>query len=244
MPAIAGVLETVLYAEDLDAAERFYGEALGLPLDSRKAGRVLLLPRRRRGCCCCSIPRPRAAIATVPPHGAIGAGHACFAVAESRARRLEAAARGTAVYAIEHEQTWPRGGRSFYVRDPAGNSIEFATPRIWGLPEPRPCRNDRGLARPRPKHARRAGGGGRAVPRSGAVIRLVADLVCPWCYIAFIRLQRTLAGSPALLIWHPFLLNPNLPAARRDADPVSGAQVRQRRPGAGRPSPGRAGRRP
>ena len=37
--------------------------------------------------------------------------------------------------AIEHEQAWPRGGRSFYVRDPAGNSIELATPRIWGLPE-------------------------------------------------------------------------------------------------------------
>ena len=45
------------------------------------------------------------------------------------------------------------------------------------------------------------------------MIRLVADLVCPWCYIAFVRLQRTLAGSPALLIWHPFLLNPHLPAA-------------------------------
>ena len=51
-----------------------------------------------------------------------------------------------------------------------------------------------------------------SVTRSVPVIRLVADLVCPWCYIAFNRLQRTLAGSPALLIWHPFLLNPNLPA--------------------------------
>jgi len=51
-----------------------------------------------------------------------------------------------------------------------------------------------------------------SVTRSVPVIRLVADLVCPWCYIAFIRLQRTLAGSPALLIWNPFLLNPNLPA--------------------------------
>jgi catechol 2,3-dioxygenase-like lactoylglutathione lyase family enzyme len=29
----------------------------------------------------------------------------------------------------------PRGGRSFYFRDPAGNSLELATPRIWGLPE-------------------------------------------------------------------------------------------------------------
>lgn len=42
-------------------------------------------------------------------------------------------------------------------------------------------------------------------------VRLVADLVCPWCYIAFVRLQRVLAGSGASLIWHPFLLNPYLP---------------------------------
>ena len=38
MAAIAGVLETVLYAADLEAAQRFYGELLGLPLDSRKDG--------------------------------------------------------------------------------------------------------------------------------------------------------------------------------------------------------------
>jgi catechol 2,3-dioxygenase-like lactoylglutathione lyase family enzyme len=37
--------------------------------------------------------------------------------------------------AIEQEMDWPRGGRSFYFRDPAGNSLELATPKIWGLPE-------------------------------------------------------------------------------------------------------------
>ena len=34
---------------------------------------------------------------------------------------------------IETEFEWPQGGRSIYVRDPAGNSIEFAEPRIWGV---------------------------------------------------------------------------------------------------------------
>jgi hypothetical protein len=46
--------------------------------------------------------------------------------------------------AIEHEATWPRGGRSFYFRDPAGNSLELATPRIWGLPEVGEPANGRG----------------------------------------------------------------------------------------------------
>ncbi|TIX39705.1 MAG: glyoxalase/bleomycin resistance/extradiol dioxygenase family protein, partial [Mesorhizobium sp.] len=27
----------------------------------------------------------------------------------------------------------PQGGRSIYIRDPSGNSIEFAEPRIWGI---------------------------------------------------------------------------------------------------------------
>jgi catechol 2,3-dioxygenase-like lactoylglutathione lyase family enzyme len=42
--------------------------------------------------------------------------------------RLEAAGHG-----IEADFEWPQGGRSIYFRDPAGNSVEFAEPRIWGL---------------------------------------------------------------------------------------------------------------
>jgi predicted DsbA family dithiol-disulfide isomerase len=40
-------------------------------------------------------------------------------------------------------------------------------------------------------------------------VRFVADLVCPWCYIAFSRLGRLLGDAE--LTWHPFLLNPTLP---------------------------------
>jgi aminoglycoside/choline kinase family phosphotransferase len=35
--------------------------------------------------------------------------------------------------AVEAEIAWPRGGSSLYVRDPAGNSVELAPARIWGL---------------------------------------------------------------------------------------------------------------
>ena len=34
---------------------------------------------------------------------------------------------------IERDFKWPNGARSLYVRDPAGNSIEFAEPSLWGL---------------------------------------------------------------------------------------------------------------
>ena len=133
MQPIDRVLETILYVDDLDAAERFYGEVLGLELDSRKDGRFVFF---KCGPAMLLLFEPGAAATgrTVPAHGAHGPGHACFAVAEDAlpAWRSRLTAAGVA---IEQEVTWPRGGRSFYFRDPAGNSLELATPRIWGLPD-------------------------------------------------------------------------------------------------------------
>ena len=39
----------------------------------------------------------------------------------------------TAGAKIESEVTWPGGGTSIYFRDPAGNCLELAPGRIWGL---------------------------------------------------------------------------------------------------------------
>jgi catechol 2,3-dioxygenase-like lactoylglutathione lyase family enzyme len=68
----------------------------------------------------------------VPPHGTTGDGHLCFAAtaAEIDAWRKRL---GEAGVAIEAEVEWPKGGRSIYFRDPSGNSLEFAEPRIWGM---------------------------------------------------------------------------------------------------------------
>src|SRR5439155_10606919 len=70
----------------------------------------------------------------VPLHGARGQGHMAFTVweAELPAWRMRLA---DAAVAIETEIVWPGGGHSIYFRDPAGNSIELATPRLWGLEE-------------------------------------------------------------------------------------------------------------
>lgn len=127
------ILETVLYVDDLEAAERFYADVLGLELDSRKAG---LFAFFRVGRTMLLLFEPEAARRgrQVPAHGAKGAGHACLAVPEAELEAWKARLRGAGVV-IEHEQAWPRGGRSFYFRDPAGNSLELATPRIWGFAE-------------------------------------------------------------------------------------------------------------
>ena len=134
MAAIAGVLETVLYAADLEAAQRFYGDLLGLPLDSRKDG-LFCFFRVGAGDAAGVRPGGRAPQPGRPAARRLGSGACLLRRAGERARRMEGPAQAGGC-AIEHEQAWPRGGRSFYVRDPAGNSVELATPRIWGLPEP------------------------------------------------------------------------------------------------------------
>jgi len=47
-------------------------------------------------------------------------------------------------------------------------------------------------------------------------IDVVSDVVCPWCYVGKRHLEAALAGLPELgevvVRWHPFELNPDLPA--------------------------------
>jgi len=134
--APARVLETVLYADDLAAAEEFYRRALGLTPFAARADRqlfyrlgdqVLLIFRAATT----AIP-PAAGALPVPPHGAAGPGHVCFAASAQEIDRWRAHLTMQGV-TIEADFQWPGGGRSIYFRDPAGNSLEFAEPRIWGL---------------------------------------------------------------------------------------------------------------
>ena len=139
MPALKlqGVLETVLYARDLEATEEFWLDIMGLEPFSRLEGRQLFY---RCGDQVLLIFNPDATVVPpkpgalpVPPHGAIGEGHVCF-----RATALDVAAWRTHLESkgvpIEADFVWPAsGGRSIYFRDPAGNCLEFAEPKIWGL---------------------------------------------------------------------------------------------------------------
>jgi len=68
----------------------------------------------------------------VPPHGARGPGHLCFAATGEEIERWKESLTASGV-AIEAELEWPNGGRSIYFRDPSGNSLEFAEPSIWKL---------------------------------------------------------------------------------------------------------------
>ncbi|HRY23422.1 MAG: VOC family protein [Geminicoccaceae bacterium] len=129
------LLETALYAADLDTAEEFYGGLLGLEKVSRAGDRHVFY-RCGQGMLLVFNPEetrtPSRGPLPVPEHGTSGAGHACFAAsaAEIDGWRRVFLAHGIA---IDADFRWPNGARSLYVRDPAGNSIEFAEPRLWEL---------------------------------------------------------------------------------------------------------------
>jgi catechol 2,3-dioxygenase-like lactoylglutathione lyase family enzyme len=133
----SAILESALYVTDLDAAEAFYREVLGLEVIARAEGRhiffrcgagVLLLFNAEAT----RQPPPPDAKLPVPPHGAAGPGHLCFSATAEEITGWKAHLEAKKI-AIEADFEWPSGGRSIYFRDPSGNSLEFAEPRIWGM---------------------------------------------------------------------------------------------------------------
>src|SRR5690242_11463955 len=101
---ITHVLEACLYAADLDAAERFYADVLGLERYSAAAGRhvffkcgdgmfLVFNPERTSG-------QPSSVGgAIVPVHGATGPGHVAFAIPDDEIPtwRERLAAAGVAI---------------------------------------------------------------------------------------------------------------------------------------------------
>lgn len=133
-PVPKRALEAALYAVDLEACAPFYERVIGLERGPEVPGRHVFF---RLGDGMLLLFNPQAtSVPTdnpdmpVPPHGATGEGHLCFAADREAItawrERLQAAG-----VAVEAEFDWPNGARSLYCRDPAGNSIEFAEPRLW-----------------------------------------------------------------------------------------------------------------
>ncbi|MAO20411.1 MAG: glyoxalase/bleomycin resistance/extradiol dioxygenase family protein [Phycisphaerae bacterium] len=128
------ILETILYANDLEQTDWFYHTVLGL-----------------------DMPRPHSELASlfrisehqvllffnptisdkpgrdVPSHGARGPGHIALRIEPDMydAWLKRFSEHGIA---IEQEIEWSDRtdpGRSIYVRDPSGNSVELITADIW-----------------------------------------------------------------------------------------------------------------
>lgn len=136
VPSLKRIVETALYVDDPAKSRAFYCDILGgsVLLDS---GRLLALAIGgesvlllfRRGATADPLPTPGG---VVPPHGASGVQHLAFAIDADCVDDWRAYLEKNGVV-VESEVRWQRGGRSLYVRDPDGHSVELITPGLWAI---------------------------------------------------------------------------------------------------------------
>lgn len=133
-PLIDGLLETSLYARDLQRTAAFYRDLFGLKalVDSPRlvafeiAERSVLLVFQA-GATERDVVDARGAI---PGHDGRGRLHLALSI---KAQDLDAWRKRLSERGVEivGEYRWPRGGVSLYMRDPDGALVELATPGLW-----------------------------------------------------------------------------------------------------------------
>ncbi|MEX1268055.1 MAG: VOC family protein [Balneolaceae bacterium] len=134
---IDGILETCLYARDLEASEAFYRALPGLQFISKEKERHVFF---RCGDSMLLIFNPAHTANNqtdmqgekIPLHGATGEGHVAFAINPDELHLWKEYLIKQSIE-IESEVTWPTGSTSVYFRDPAGNSLELVSPDIWDV---------------------------------------------------------------------------------------------------------------
>jgi catechol 2,3-dioxygenase-like lactoylglutathione lyase family enzyme len=134
MPALLGILETVLYVEDFARACAFYEQVLGLnsiyrdqrlcAYDVGSRGVLLLFLRGQ------SLQTVHLPGGTIPPHDGHGPVHIAFSIAADDLVSWETRLKEASID-IEGRTKWPRGGESIYFRDPDDHLLELATPGLW-----------------------------------------------------------------------------------------------------------------
>jgi catechol 2,3-dioxygenase-like lactoylglutathione lyase family enzyme len=130
---IKAVVETAIYVDDLQATEAFYGTILGLRVVSKDPGRDVFFQVGEASVLLAFLAEATLKGDHLPSHGATGPGHFALGIDAESIDAWRTLLQGHGV-PIEKEVEWPRGGKSLYFRDPAGNSVELVTPGVWGLP--------------------------------------------------------------------------------------------------------------
>lgn len=132
---ISGILETCLYAKDLEKAKSFYSALPGIEFLSEEPNRHIFF-RCSRSMLLIFNPDHTSAKQTevdgqqIPLHGTIGEGHVAFSIDETNLNKWRQFFEENEI-PIESEVTWPNGFVSLYFRDPSGNSLELVNPSIW-----------------------------------------------------------------------------------------------------------------
>ena len=123
-----GIIETVIYADDLSLMKRFYEEVLKLESYAYKEESFLFF-KIGNSMLLFFNPLESRHNKDLPPHFAEGQQHFAFEVDEEEYEAWKA--QVAEIVEIEHEHKWPNGKLSFYFRDPENNSVEIVMKSIW-----------------------------------------------------------------------------------------------------------------
>lgn len=132
---INGIAETCLYAKNLDETAKFYEEVLGFKIFMKEENRHVFFNCGDDRLFLFNPDHTRKKLTdvggqTVPLHGATGSIHVAFSVSNDSYEQMKEHLKDQKV-AIESEISWPNKSRSFYFRDPAGNSLEIISSEMW-----------------------------------------------------------------------------------------------------------------
>ena len=128
-----GIIETAIFVADLDETETFYRTILGLTVIANEPGRHVFFQVGSSSVLLAFLAEAALKGDQLPSHGAKGPGHFALGIEADALDAWRQKLQESSV-AIEKEVEWPKGGKSIYFRDPAGNSVELVTPGVWGLP--------------------------------------------------------------------------------------------------------------
>ena len=134
MPAIRGIGEAALHAEDLQRSIRFYEDVLGFKRINhdgrfcafRVTEEQTFLLFKRGG----TLEPVELEGGVIPPHDGSGRLHLAFTIEPADFSDWEDRLRSKGVE-IESKVNWGERAHSLYFRDPDGHLIELATPGVW-----------------------------------------------------------------------------------------------------------------
>ena len=130
-PELLNIKETCLYVRDLEATRKFYETVMGLQPIHYKTGRHLFF---RIGSDVLLFFNAEATSTDegLPRHFGSGEQHIAFECNSEDYERWKRYLLQNGV-SIEQEVEWPKGGKSFYFRDPDNLCLEIVERGIWGF---------------------------------------------------------------------------------------------------------------
>jgi catechol-2,3-dioxygenase len=128
------IVETCIYAYELEKMKDFYVNTIGLPLIAEEKGRHIFL---KVGKSMLLIFNPKKTMiksnSVFPIHGALTPPAIVHFALEIEKEDYENSKNmlNQNKIEIEKEITWKKGTKSIYFRDPVGNLVEFITWNSW-----------------------------------------------------------------------------------------------------------------